>query len=716
MKTAQYITDPDRPHVAALMSEFETSGPLHEGVDQLQEAADVRFTRWDHQSDDGKKYDDPDTDFQAEPWNGCNDYRYRLADTIVDKQVSTLTEAFWSNTPRQEAVELGDLQEAGAQTRLVQWLLKTKMRRNIHDAVELSAQYMLEIGWVGLHICWDREIAMQPYELTMEMVIAASQNTPGLEELPSMIYDEDREDEAMAAFAMQFRLLTQDKAAYIRPDEVPEIPEKALRAMVRELREEGVTEVPSPRLVKNEPAVEVLKPYEEFFVPHGTRDPQYSTCFVKELLTEPALRIRARDEQWDKKFVEEAIKTKGMYSVWTEDGLSTGGREYMTSDGETDSELIEVVTAYTRRFDDRGVQGIYYTTFSPHVGHRGDEYEDSKKEPLHAVHSLLDYRTNRIPIVIGRREMISKDIHKSRGIPAIVKFDQRIGKVTYDAISDRTVITVLPPTLVYEDSTKLRFGPGQKIKVRRPEQKPEFMKLPAFDSSILKLHEMTSDSAKDQFGVFTQTGDPNERLNVTKRMVRNFLAMWQEALTQVALLCIQYYPPEKYERITGVAANQAQKSMDSTDQMDVFLEFDAMTLSPELLEKKLETAQRLAQLDTSGQIDQGKLMQLLLLKVDPQLSQVISTDRESVNQKLIKSVRDEFSAMALGFDPTMVEMDPTAGAKIQIAESFMQGNKTIAEMMKSNPEFNQRVQAYLKNLSHSYQQTSINKQRGRTGV
>lgn len=707
---SEYTTDPKRPHIGDLSREFTMVGPVDGNTDILTDNHAVRYCVWENQSDDGKKHDREDN--PAMPWDGASDHRYRLADSIIAKRVAMMVRAFWQNTVRAEGVGASDVPEAGAQTKMVQWLLRTKLRRQLQSQVELSANWMDEIGWVGLHITWRREVSLMPYELTMEMIMnGAAQMPEQFGALPELIYDESREAEAMLALQAQFSQFAQEQAQEIRPDEVPQIEASELRAMVRELRSGGSTIVPLPRLTRNEPEIEALKPYSEIFVPRDARDVQQCTVFVREMLTESEVRLRARDEKWNKNFLDEVIKTKGQRSAWDNHGDYYIGGLDVNLDADQD-EFIEIVTAYTRRFDKRGVMGVYFTIFSQLLA--ADHTTD--RQQLYAVHDLLDYRHGRIPVVVGCREHIAKSFTRSRGIPQMVKFDQRVGKVAHDAVIDHDTISVLPPVLTYEDSNRIVFGPARKIKVTSQQRKPEFMDIPRVPGSVLELWTITRDAAKDQHGLITPTGDPDELVAIRGLFISNFLAMWQQAFTQVYLLCKQYFSPEKYEKITEVPANSDYSMIDAMDEQDVFMEFDPVSMNSEGMTAKIKAIYEIAQRDTSGEIDPSLLTRLALAKVDPSIAQAISTDRATATQRMTREVRDELNSMVMGHPFMPVEMDPSAGMKLQIAQGLIDQNEKLAQAIKQDPQVNEMVSQYLKNLEHSYNQTTVNKERGRKGI
>ena len=83
------------PNVKVLLREYNESLYNGSSLDRLAALDDIRYCRWEGQSDDGKKHSDMRRDGNpAMPWEGASDVRVRLVDrTINDLTVTTL--AIW---------------------------------------------------------------------------------------------------------------------------------------------------------------------------------------------------------------------------------------------------------------------------------------------------------------------------------------------------------------------------------------------------------------------------------------------------------------------------------------------------------------------------------------------------------------------------------------------------------------------------------------------
>ena len=82
----------ESPDIRELAAEYSRS--LHDGesLEKVSAVDDVRYTRWEGQTDDGRKHSEhlPDGD-EAFPWEGASDTRIPLADQIINDSVDVLT-------------------------------------------------------------------------------------------------------------------------------------------------------------------------------------------------------------------------------------------------------------------------------------------------------------------------------------------------------------------------------------------------------------------------------------------------------------------------------------------------------------------------------------------------------------------------------------------------------------------------------------------------
>ena len=348
----------ETPDIGELIAEFRRSMDDGFSIERTNSADNTRYMRWSGQSDDGKKHDEYMAEgSQAFPWDGASDTRVPLVDSITNDCVDMLSVAHQRASLSVSGVEMNDLEPAGAATTLVNWA-KSKLHNTLASEAEMLAQYMVGYGWASAFVGWDQQSALKTQKLTMDEVVAMSQQSPPesmLHRLPEMVGDPEQESE-VADILMSY---------------LPDIKKRAARKVVKELRETGETEFPVSYLCANQPVVVALKPFDDILFPPETIDLQKArVIYRRQFLTEVELRSKVVDEGWDSKFVEEALKTAGKSLSYND--ISQAVSSLSSNSIERRDNLVEVVWAYTRQLDTNGVPGIWYTIFCPTLS--GDEY------------------------------------------------------------------------------------------------------------------------------------------------------------------------------------------------------------------------------------------------------------------------------------------------------------------------------------------------------
>ena len=161
----------EKPDVPELAKEYIRS--LHDGysLTKVSEADNVRLTRWDGQSDDGKKHSENlNEGKQAFPWEGASYTRIPLADSIINDCVDVLTTAASRATLKVAATEIGDAEQAAVANKMMHWQLDTKLYHTINRESELLAQHGLQYGWSALFIGWEQKVSLKQVPITLEQI------------------------------------------------------------------------------------------------------------------------------------------------------------------------------------------------------------------------------------------------------------------------------------------------------------------------------------------------------------------------------------------------------------------------------------------------------------------------------------------------------------------------------------------------------------------
>tara|TARA_R100001443_G_scaffold37809_1_gene51397 strand:+ start:1743 stop:3848 length:2106 start_codon:yes stop_codon:yes gene_type:complete len=685
----------DRPDVPELTKEYIRS--LHDGysLTKVSEADNVRLTKWDGQSDDGKKHSENlNEGKQAFPWEGASDTRIPLADSIINDCVDVLTTAASRATLKVAATEVGDVEQAAVANKMMHWQLDTKLYHTINREAELLAQHGLQYGWSALFVGWEQKVALKQVPITMEQIAEMLEQLPQddpLRDFPDLIANPDTEDEAVAIVKAQY----------------PDATDKEARDAVKDLRETGQTNVPRAYLAVNQPSLVALKPWEDITFPPETTDLQSArVVFRRVFLTEAELRANVVNDDWNEEWVEKIIHTAGRSVEFFDFSQSVTNISLNDTVTRQDN-LIEIVYAYTRQITDDNIPGIYCTIFSPLYT------TDDSGNHIFAKHDLLDYAHCRYPFIEFRRERLKRRVMESRGVPEICETWQNEIKTQRDSIFDSTSFETLPPIMVNKRiGLANKVGPAVQLPVTKPGDY-EFMKPPPrTPNTALNLIELVERQADSYFGRANPSVPPVQTQLKQQRMVNNWLTTWTEAYQQMFALCLQYLSPEEINRITGSGVIPESDMM----QFDFVLKFDVREMDTEYVDKKLAAiSQYIVPQDVGGVLDRNKLIGMLTKAISPDIADELIIDQTTASQKMYNDVKGEIGMMMLGNEATYVENDPSAKTKLQYAQDILSRNPKAQSALQGDEVFQKLFENYSKNLQMSVMQQE-NKTIGRIGV
>ncbi len=712
----------ETPNVGELIAEYKRCTPYAWGWDKIRDNDDVRFARWANQSADGKKKSTETS--EAFPWEGASDTRELLADRVINENVATLVVAFLRSVALAKGVEAKDHEEAANYTKLLEWLMGTKLNRELLREVELSAQYREQYGQFILQTTWERELDLDLRQITMESLMEiAAQSEPGspLSFLPQLIANPETEDNAVKLFGEVASAIVQGafKAQVGNDSDVLDgykVKPKRLRKLVRELRDEGVGEIPLPYVCKNQPRIRALKLWEDVFITKDAYDIQNARVFVKDFYSEPQFRAAAKVCGWDGDWVEECVRRKGQASTWTgSDGSDTGASSsqfvWLEAD-KTNHNDIEVITCYQKQLDEDDIPCVTYTVYHADISKKADG------SPCYGKHEKLNYKHKQLPFVFGCRERWHRSLLSSRGVPQLVESRQREIKVQRDSLVDYTSINLIPPINVYANAlgAKYRFGPAVRNTVQ-PGREPAFMDMKGRGEVVaFNLMEMFRDDIDTEFGFISENVPPTRAQLKQQMLVMSFLIPWTEALQQMFALVEQFMPDAVFQEVTG-SEKPMPKGEAISLQKDFILEFDVRSLDMEnVLNQFKAITEGVLPWDQAGTVDRAKLVRHMLRAVNPSLAKEIIQEPQGAIAKVAERVQQDFLLMMNGMQPTpTMDDNPTAGMELQIAEQIMQSNPKIQQSLQSDPQFQESVKKYFENKQFNLMQAQ-NRTTGRTGA
>jgi hypothetical protein len=433
------------PELGVLIEELRRATTTYGMSTRMSAAENVRYCRWDGQSSDGRKWATLVGENKALPWDGCSDTRYPLADDIINSLVDLHTTAFARATLKVAPQNVADIDKSGSANSLMDWLLNAKLYTEITREVELAAQYMLTYGWAAVHVAWQQQTSQIEQTITMEQLMAMAQSAPNgsvFQTMPTSVMDPDQADFCAEIFQSVF----------------PHLKKRRALAAITELRTTGSCDFPVPKVVRNQPSIAALAPWDEIAFPPETTDVQSArVIFRRCYMTEIELRQHVENDEWSASWADKAISMMGKFTNWSDWTMVTGQSVNALADREN---LIEIIYAYQKAVDEDGVPGVWCTVFCPSVGEEWGYYE------------LLDYNHGMYPFVVWRAETLHRKVIESRGVPEIVSTWQQEAKAQRDSILDYTSLNTLPPLQVPKNrSGFLKLGPAVQIPVMRHESR-----------------------------------------------------------------------------------------------------------------------------------------------------------------------------------------------------------------------------------------------------
>lgn len=690
------LLESEKPNVPELVKELSRSYLFGANTTELNDNDDIRFCRWNGQTSDGKKFsENRDEDDPALPFEGASDSRIRLIDRVINEQV-----ALWMNSLKGSKLGVSgrtaeDSQNASSMSTLLEYVTAGRMKQEMRKEAELFAQYTNQYGWGVVHIGWEQEMGMQETKFTLSDLVNTaaemSQQNPDspVASIAEFVIDKDKEDLAVSIISS------------VKPD----FSEKQVRNIVVDLRTQGYTKIYTETVLKNLPQVTTLKPYDEITFPPETIELQKArVVFRKVFMTELEVRAMLRNDEWDAEGIEEAVKTKGMFTWYRDPNIIPTNRLNQDYRLRTNN-LIEICYAYYRQINEDGVPCVYYTVFSPNASDR-----------TYLKHGKLGYAHGKYPFVVLRREYIRKAIYESRGITDILSTDQAELKAQRDAMRDRTAFETVPP-LMYKRRVggTGRIGPAMLLPVSDVNSDFKWMEPPKGSPQIAEF--VVSQIEKDASGYFGLTREetpPALSQMLQQNSVDNWLTAWSEIYTQMLQLTLQYMDSVEIERICGLP--MPKNIEDINTQYDFEVKFDVRNLYSDLVLEKLQAInQYILPQDTGGIIDRNAMVKLSVEAVSSDIAKAVVTDQATASQKLYKDVQTEIGMMMLGNEASYVENDPTAQTKMMYLQDIMSKNPKAQQAQQADPVFTMLLQNYVKNLQMSIMQQQ-NKQIGRIGV
>ena len=578
-------------------------------------------------------------------------------------------------------VESGDIARSKVVSGFLKWMVSSGYIPRFYREMELGANYLMERGILITYVGWHRE------DRTFKQLIDLNQIAQMNPEAAMAIQSGDSDEELILLLQNTFDGVTEKRA------------KKALK----QLRKEGVTELPVVRRQVNSPEVKTLAPDGDFFFPPYVTDPQRAPyCFWKTYYTAQELQTKVSTDGWDEDFVDYIISKYRGVNIDSIEREQEGRRSMSLTDNAYEAdELIEIVYGYQRLIDEEdGSEGIYCTVF-----HK--EFSGNEVVPGYAKFELLNGYED-YPVVVTRLAEDTKRLYDTQTIPDILRGIQNQVKVEKDSRIDRNSLATLPPILHPVGQAPTDWGPGRMIPYRRKGDL-DFAPTPAYNQGSMEMETTLTDLADRLVGL-----DEKSKISTVRQqfLVDKFLSHTAEVL-KMSFKCFQRFGPDEiFFRVTGIPDAQVFSKGNPDENFDILINFDVLNADPENVQAKLRQFAELTQFNTNNRMSMDNFLDIAASAVDPVMADAILQPVESAQEEVVKQVTDDLAKIFAG-----IEMPARpAGAQIamQVIQEYTQ-QPDIAQRAATDEAFSARLQKYVGQYTFQMQQAQ-NAQIGRVGT
>ena len=667
----------DEPDIRTLNYAYDQTVTELEGYfDLCRDSYDDRRNWWPGKSRDHRKHG-----ADAFPWEGASDIECHIIDERITRLVSLFMASLRRANVRAFPVESNDIARSKLVSGFLKWMVSSGYIPRFYREMELGANYLLERGILISYVGWHQEDRSYKQEIDIEQIAQLSPD------IYRAVQSEDRDEELIILMQNTF----------------DGVSEKRAKKALKELRKDGVTQLPIVRRQINAPEVKTLAPDGDFFFPPYVTDPQRAPyCFWRTYYTPQELQNKVNTDNWDEGFVDHIISKFRGVNIDSIEREQEGRRSISLTDNAYEAdELIEIVYGYQRLIDpEDGSEGIYCTVF--HKNFNGDDNIQGYAK-FELLNGYEDY-----PIVVTRLSEDSKRLYDSQTIPSLLRGIQNQVKVERDSRIDRNSLATLPPILHPVGQAPSDWGPGRMIPYRRKGDL-DFAPTPQYNNGSLEMEQTLTGLADRLVGL-----DENSRISAVRQqfLVDKFLSHTAEVL-RMAFRCFQRFgPDEVFFRVTGIPDPQVFNKGNPDENFDILINFDVQNTDPETVKNKLQQFSQLIPLNVNNRMNMDGFLDIAAQEIDPIMADAILQPVETAQQQVIKDVTDDLSKIFAG-----IEMPARpAGAQIamQIIQQYSQ-QPDIAERAQNDELFAARLQKYAGQYIFQMQQVQ-NAEIGRIGT
>jgi hypothetical protein len=654
---------------------------------------DLRRNRWPGKTDDLKK-----SSATAFPHKGSSDTEVYTIDKAIQNHVAMCMNALRRSKIMAYPREASDVERSGEVSSFLRYMRDGGIK-NFYREMELAASYGAEKGIMITYTGWEQKKrpVLKRYDLD-KLIETLPELDPVIaqdaQEFIEMLSDEDRVDEILKIF---------------NSVDGWEINEKRVKKALRQLRKDGVADIPFISSDGGSFDVQTKSPDSDVILPVFTMNPQDAPrIHMRMLMTGQDIQAAASSDEWDKEWADYMVLNHtGMsaskfqnpnHSTNWNVGAGRSTSPIYTSAGEA-RDFIEVVYTYERLIDkEDGAEGIYLTIWSP------DSKGANEGIPDYAKRTLLSGRKT-FPFVITPLTYEAKTLYDSQTFPELLKAAQKTKKVLRDGYIDEQEWSVSPMMWGGPGVDLSQVGPGARGN-GPTNRKPEFIIKDSKFTPNINLDQVITDESSEHIGQNPENPLSQQR---NQHEINKFLYHAQSVLASEYEVYKLEGPDELFFRVTGSRDGDATNFIKNEDEaeMDINISFNTMHDDPEWMKNAIEMVTTVKSNDSSGLIDGDKMNLWMMSGVDPMLGEMVTTSKEKGSEKMIKEVRADISEMASGFAVSPAKN--AAQARLGIVDQYISEQQQVeaegvATILGTSQQFQKYLLDYREVLSREVEQ------------
>jgi ribosomal protein S25 len=675
-----------RPDMAVLHQQFEEDRQNNTGWNwQCVDSYNQRRCLWPNKSDTQRK-DYPG----AQPWQGCSDQEVPVVGPRIDSLVAIAMNAIRDGQITAIPVGHQNLEKASQTAVFLRWMIDSWIP-NAYDEIELSLNNLFEKGIAATYVGWEKKLRKSKEILELSSIEQLAQESEEAESLLALIMDEEQEDMATDFFVMQY-----------------DIKKSVARRAVRELREQGITEIPVVRGDIDRPILEGKDTNAELIMPSYSMHTQNLTrLHIRYFMSAQDLLSAIEGEEWDKDTVEHLIENcMGVtdedidtpYGIYGGRGFGGSLRSGITTNQPSD--LVEIVRTFERKFDKAdGASGIYETVWCP-------RYVETELK-----HELLN-GWDEFPISITPLTRDTKRIYDVRSIPTMLRGNQRQAKIVRDSFNDQQSIALNPPRTHPAGRPPTVWGAGATYAARRGEENIyKTQEVPNTQRNGVEMERYLDEEADFILGL-----TPNSPIALQRQQyfINRALKHVSECARLAYKAYLRYHSDESiFFRVTGNPEPQMIVKGPMDEEMDIKIYYDVRAMDSEHTAEVVTRLMELMRQDMGNRLDRNAIMDVIVNLSVPQFANRVLRSNEEAEGDILKKVSND---LALIWSGQSVGAQPQGGdIAMQYIENVYLQKPNVQQRLQTDPTFAQDLELYMGQYRQQQQQQQ-NAVTGRLGT